>query len=113
MTASRGIRMKRREYHGMSRTRLYIIWADMRRRCYSPKYNIWPWYGAKGIRVCEEWFQSFIAFRDWAMASGYADNLTIDRLDPSKDYNPDNCQWLPKGVHQRVDAGRRRQRKAS
>jgi hypothetical protein len=94
MSVSRGIRMKRKEHHGMARTRLYYIWRDMRRRCYSEKHISYPWYGGKGIQVCHEWFMSFLAFRDWSLLNDYADNLTIDRKDSKKDYSPDNCQWL-------------------
>ncbi len=99
---------KSREFHGQSRTRLYYIWRDMRRRCYSSKHNSYPWYGAKGIRVCEEWFGSFLAFRDWALSHGYQDNLTIDRVDSTKDYGPDNCQWMTQGDNARKSALLRR-----
>lgn len=75
--------------HGLSATRLYHIWAGMKRRCHGDYKN----YGAKGIRVCDEW-QTFEPFEAWAMEHGYADNLTIDRIDPSKNYEPANCQWL-------------------
>ena len=100
--------MKVREFHGMAHSRLYRTWMDMRRRCYTPKHNSYPWYGAKGIRVCREWFLSFLAFWDWALIAGYAENMTIDRKDSKKDYSPENCQWLPKAEHRRIDAARRK-----
>ena len=60
-------------------TRLYSIWENMKARCYNknkPKYKI---YGAKGIRVCKEWKESFDSFHDWAVSHGYRDSLTLDR----------------------------------
>jgi len=74
--------------------RLYRIWRDMKGRC-KYVYDIsYKWYGGKGIKVCNEWQISYQAFKNWALASGYNDNLTIDRINSNKDYSPDNCQWL-------------------
>jgi hypothetical protein len=107
-------RMKVREFHGMARTRLYYVWRDMRRRCYFPRGIAYRWYMGKGICVCEEWFNSFLAFKEWALANRYADNLTIDRKDSSKDYSPDNCQWLTRSENtSKATKGHRRERKTS
>jgi hypothetical protein len=71
----------------------------MRQRCEKPNCQGWKKYGAKGIRVCAEWSR-FEAFRDWAYANGYTDELTIDRIDPQGNYEPSNCRWATQKVQQ-------------
>lgn len=90
----REIAAKRTHIHGGRRTRLYKTWSNMISRCVTPTDPHYPSYGARGIRVCDEWRHDFAAFRDWALSKGYTDNLTIDRKDNDGDYKPSNCQWI-------------------
>lgn len=78
--------------HGACATRLYGIWRQMRSRCRNPKQKGYANYGGRGITVCAEW-DDFTAFRAWALQNGYADNLTIERLDNDLGYAPSNCTW--------------------
>lgn len=76
-----------------SRTRLYVIWCHMIERCYNPHFVAFANYGGRGIRVCENWRNSFVAFREWARTNGYDDKLTLDRIDNDGNYEPSNCKW--------------------
>ena len=86
---------------------LYFNWYRMRMRC-DPnpskamiKHHNWKNYGGRGIRVCDEWWNSFSAFLDWALSHGYRIGLTIDRIDRNKGYCPENCQWLTRSENTR------------
>lgn len=80
--------------HGKSSMRLFYAWNGMKQRCYNPNAKSYQHYGHRGIAVCPEWRHDFQAFYDWAIANGYEEGLTIDRLDNDGDYEPDNCQWI-------------------
>jgi hypothetical protein len=89
--------------HGESRTRLYAVWKQMKKRCNNPNSDVYRWYGAKGVVVCDEWKESFISFKEWAYENGYDDTAsrgecTIDRINPFGNYEPDNCRIVPMSV---------------
>ena len=80
--------------------RLRNIFKSMQNRCFNPNSRDFYWYGRKGIGIYQEWLDNPKSFEDWALNNGYANNLTIDRIDADKDYCPDNCRWisLPENV---------------
>lgn len=89
----------RRRTHGGSTERLYTVWEGIKKRCYSPSCPDYKDYGAKGVKMCEEW-HDYGSFRSWALANGYNPEgkygeCTIDRINPYKDYEPSNCRWIP------------------
>lgn len=78
--------------HGEINCRIYTIWQGMRQRCQNEMRPEFHNYGGRGITVCDEW-QDYEPFAAWAKANGYADNLSIDRIDVDGNYEPSNCRW--------------------
>jgi hypothetical protein len=79
--------------HGMDKTKLYWIWSGMRQRTTNPHSHNYKYYGAKGIKVCEDW-NNPLKFKEWALNHGYKEGLLLDRIDNDKDYCPENCRFV-------------------
>lgn len=78
------------------------IRKNMRARCYNPNATGYANYGGKGITICDEWQEDFIEFKIWALSNGYEQDLTIDRIDSDKNYEPSNCRWITKSENSRL-----------
>lgn len=86
--------------HGLSGSRLHRIWNGMKARCYRRTCPQYPFYGGRGISLCDGWM-TFECFHAWAVSNGYDDSLSIDRIDNDKGYSPDNCRWADRKTQSR------------
>lgn len=95
----------KRTMNGLSKTKLYRNYSNIKQRCFNSKFPLYKNYGGRGIIMCDEWKNDFMSFYNWAMSNGYKENLTIDRIDVNGNYEPNNCRWITmkEQYHNRTD----------
>ncbi|WP_194190396.1 hypothetical protein [Clostridium chrysemydis] len=79
--------------HGLRKKKIYSVWIMMKQRCFNTKNKDFYNYGARGITICTEWLD-ISKFYEWAKEFGYKEGLTLDRINPNGNYEPNNCRWI-------------------
>lgn len=82
----------KRERHGMNKTPEHRAWVHMKQRCMNPNKREYPHYGGRGIRVCDRWLNSFLAFLA-DVGPRPSEKHSLDRIDVNGHYEPGNVRW--------------------
>lgn len=84
--------------HNLSTHPLHIVWGNMMSRCHYSK-DSYVNHAGRGIKVCDEWKNSYVSFYHWAILNGYKRKLQLDRIDNDGDYSPDNCRFTTSQIN--------------
>lgn len=87
--------------HGLSRTPLYVLWLNVRKRCYDTKIRQYKDYGGRGIKMYEPWINDPVAFIKWCENNGWQKGLQLDRKNNEGHYVPDNLRFISHKQQQR------------
>lgn len=84
--------------HGYSKTAIYVTWKDVKKRCKNPKCPSYRNYGGRGIKICDEWENDFLAFYKYVSALPHygEDGYSLDRINNDGNYEPNNLRWATK-----------------
>lgn len=97
-----------KKYFTPEDVKLNSVYKNMKRRCYSKSCPHYRYYGARGIKICDEWLQDCLSFIKWAKENGYKEGTQLHRKNKKKDYCPKNCCWLEINKHNKLHSEERK-----